>query len=418
MKQIELKPPSKTEIADVPYGTVTGRIVYAHPDAEDSGATPDTYTVTDLRIRFEPTVSMVRAGGKVYIPVPFEVAVDSEGYLLGHDDDRSLTILATVGDGIEPAGWGYTVTVNYPGWIPFTISVPKGQTVDLASVVPIDRQSGVVKVVETETVTGVKTALARATELMAQIGSLESQVRASTAKVDESLQAVKAEHVKIQQATQAGVEQVTGAVAPAVAKAKQAVSDLGESELAKLAGHVVKAEDASSSASASKEASADSAQQAQQSASQAQKSASAVEANVRKVETIAESVSWDDDVLTVAGKQSGHLRGPQGPAGRDGTMTFEELSPEQRASLKGERGEPGPQGVRGERGPAGPQGLQGAPGPAGPAGEPGKPGPTGKPGENIVNQRSSSPVKIWIGTQSQYESVYYKDASTLYLIEK
>ena len=37
--------------------------------------------------------------------------------------------------------------------------------------------------------------------------------------------------------------------------------------------------------------------------------------------------------------------GPQGPPGKDGTMTFEELTEEQKASLKGEPGEPGKSGV-------------------------------------------------------------------------
>ena len=55
-------------------------------------------------------------------------------------------------------------------------------------------------------------------------------------------------------------------------------------------------------------------------------------------------------------------RGPQGergPAGADGTMSFEDLTPEQRATLKGDKGEQGPQG---EQGPAGPKGEPGPPG--------------------------------------------------------
>ena len=43
--------------------------------------------------------------------------------------------------------------------------------------------------------------------------------------------------------------------------------------------------------------------------------------------------------------------------GADGTMTFEDLTEEQKESLKGEQGEVGP---------AGPQGMQGPIGPAGP----------------------------------------------------
>lgn len=37
-----------------------------------------------------------------------------------------------------------------------------------------------------------------------------------------------------------------------------------------------------------------------------------------------------------------------GPAGKDGTVTFEELTEEQKASLKGEPGEVGPAGPKGD----------------------------------------------------------------------
>lgn len=43
-------------------------------------------------------------------------------------------------------------------------------------------------------------------------------------------------------------------------------------------------------------------------------------------------------------------QGIQGPAGKDGTMSFEELTDEQKASLKGERGEQGPAGQDGQDG--------------------------------------------------------------------
>ena len=67
-------------------------------------------------------------------------------------------------------------------------------------------------------------------------------------------------------------------------------------------------------------------------------------------------------------------KGDTGPKGADGTMTFEDLTPEQKASLKGDTGEPGPVGPKGdtgEQGPAGPRGDTGEPGPAGPKGDTG-----------------------------------------------
>lgn len=75
--------------------------------------------------------------------------------------------------------------------------------------------------------------------------------------------------------------------------------------------------------------------------------------------------------------------------GADGTMTFEELTDEQRESLRGEKGEqgiPGPQGEkgeqgeRGERGPQGEQGIQGIQGVQGIQGIQGEKGDKGEKG--------------------------------------
>lgn len=76
-------------------------------------------------------------------------------------------------------------------------------------------------------------------------------------------------------------------------------------------------------------------------------------------------------------KPLGNIKGPQGatgpqgeqgPAGQDGrdgqdgTVSFDELTPAQKAELKGDPGEPGETGPQGPQGPQGEQGPQGAPG--------------------------------------------------------
>lgn len=53
------------------------------------------------------------------------------------------------------------------------------------------------------------------------------------------------------------------------------------------------------------------------------------------------------------------IQGIQGPPGRDGVVTFENLSQAQRNSLKGDRGEPGPRGEQGQRGADGARGADG-----------------------------------------------------------
>lgn len=77
--------------------------------------------------------------------------------------------------------------------------------------------------------------------------------------------------------------------------------------------------------------------------------------------------------------------GPEGPKGADGTMTFEDLTPEQKASLKGDKGDKGDTGAAGPKGDPGPKGDKGDPG------EIGAQGPQGLQGEPGTN--GTTPVK-------------------------
>ena len=70
-------------------------------------------------------------------------------------------------------------------------------------------------------------------------------------------------------------------------------------------------------------------------------------------------------------------QGPEGPKGADGTVSFDQLTPEQQASLKGPKGD---KGDTGPMGPQGPQGIQGIPGEQGPIGLQGPKGDTGEQG--------------------------------------
>ena len=86
--------------------------------------------------------------------------------------------------------------------------------------------------------------------------------------------------------------------------------------------------------------------------------------------------------------------GPQGEKGADGTMTFEDLTPEQKASLKGDKGDKGDTGAAGPQGEPGPKGDKGDPGPKGDKGDPGEngaQGPQGLQGEPGTN--GTTPVK-------------------------
>ena len=66
--------------------------------------------------------------------------------------------------------------------------------------------------------------------------------------------------------------------------------------------------------------------------------------------------------------------GPQGPKGKDGEVTFESLTDEQKALLRGEPGAKGEKGEKGDPGAQGEKGEKGDPGAQGEKGEKGDPG--------------------------------------------
>lgn len=95
-------------------------------------------------------------------------------------------------------------------------------------------------------------------------------------------------------------------------------------------------------------------------------------------------------------------RGEQGPKGADGVLRFEDLTSQQRETLKGAQGPVGPAGPIGPQGPTGPAGTQGIKGEA------------GEPGQNIINQNGGQPLKYWAGTKTQYDAIANKDENTIY----
>ena len=116
--------------------------------------------------------------------------------------------------------------------------------------------------------------------------------------------------------------------------------------------------------------------------------------------------------------------GPKGDPGADGTMIFEDLTVDQKESL---RGPAGPQGIQGPEGPQGIQGVQGLPGdrgetgpigPEGPQGLQGKIGPQGLQGIQGVTG-AVGPAPTWVTlTQAAYDAIVTKDPNTVYLVVK
>lgn len=133
-------------------------------------------------------------------------------------------------------------------------------------------------------------------------------------------------------------------------------------------------------------------------------------------------------------------KGDTGPKGADGKMTFEQLTPEQKQQLKGDKGDPGPKGDIGPRGATGPQGPKGEPGingmdgPRGATGPRGLQGPPGKDAvlpDDVVRRGelaayllrseykakgSGSGLSYKVVTQSEYDDLYDYNDNELILV--
>lgn len=71
------------------------------------------------------------------------------------------------------------------------------------------------------------------------------------------------------------------------------------------------------------------------------------------------------------------------------------------ASLKGEKGDTGAKGNTGAKGDKGDTGATGAAG----------------TNETIKNQKTGTNIKVWVGTQAEYNAVTPKDSATLYMVK-
>ena len=107
-----------------------------------------------------------------------------------------------------------------------------------------------------------------------------------------------------------------------------------------------------------------------------------------------------------------------------GEMSFKELTEEEKAKVKGEKGDPFTyedftqkqldelKGEKGDRGDAlkfddlTKEQLEALK------------GEKGEPGKGIVDSRTGKEIKIWSGNQEEFDSIDSKDSNTLYLIKE
>ena len=120
--------------AAVPFAKVTAWLTQAVADTGDIGTEPDMTAMVGT-VTFIPNVVRVKVPDA--LPQPMTVfpraivcALDSEGFLLGPDNERDVTLIAT-GDLIP----SYRVTFDLDGVDRFTLTLalPEGAVVDLAT---------------------------------------------------------------------------------------------------------------------------------------------------------------------------------------------------------------------------------------------------------------------------------------------
>ncbi|MCI6603022.1 MAG: collagen-like protein [Clostridiales bacterium] len=251
------------------------------------------------------------------------------------------------------------------------------------------------------------------TEIERIRSSAEENLRTATAEVTAAKEAAEKaetnanEAVKKAQTAQTAAENAEAAATDAQSGAN-AAKDAAAASATSANEAKTAAETASTAAAASEKNAGDSAKSAQENAVKAKTYTDQIEGKIATVQSeitpMIQNGKWyiggtdtgqaaqgpkGDTGKTGAKGDTGPQgpQGPQGPKGADGTMTFEDLTPEQKAGLKGDKGDPGARGEKGEKGSAftysdfTPEQLAGLKGPKGDTGPQGLKGDRGDKGE-------------------------------------
>ena len=251
------------------------------------------------------------------------------------------------------------------------------------------------------------------TEIERIRSSAEENLRTATAEVTAAKEATeKAETnankaVKKAQAAQTAAENAEAAATDAQSGANAAKEAAGASAISANEAKTA-AETASTAAAASEKNAGNSAKSAQENAAKAKTYTDQIEGKIATVQSeitpTIQNGKWyiggtdtgqaaqgpkGDPGKTGAKGDTGPQgpQGPTGPKGADGKMTFDDLTPEQKAGLKGDKGDPGARGEKGEKGAPftyndfTPEQLAGLKGPKGDTGPQGLKGDRGEKGE-------------------------------------
>ena len=161
--------------ANTPFATVMARVARVVGDGSDSDRAPD-FLPASGEIVFTPNIkfSKLEVDNKSVIVLnePVRCTIDPVlGYMIGPDGGLGVRLVASSGVNIEPQGLGYTVSFRgMETRIPdFSIFLEAGEVVDLAKLLPVDLQPGIVTTVSSKTVDAVEQALIRLNSLQENV---------------------------------------------------------------------------------------------------------------------------------------------------------------------------------------------------------------------------------------------------------
>lgn len=134
--------------SNIGYCTVVGKFISFVADGDDVDRFPDAVPLTNLTVRFKPSVSTVTdqtATPPVTILTSEIVCTtDAEGVLLGPDGLPNVLLVASDDPDLKPTGWTWNVAISSPSMrtLTFDFVAPVGGTVDLATTVPVPSSPG------------------------------------------------------------------------------------------------------------------------------------------------------------------------------------------------------------------------------------------------------------------------------------
>lgn len=164
---------------DIPSPLTSGKIVgnfnILSADSDDAGSEPDLLPVQGTAT-VALHVSPVQVLGDTYTTISVNTPINCtivDGVLTGPDGEPGVIVIASDSPGISPSPIQWDVRVNIVGAnpqpAPITVTVPTGETVDLATIVPNSYVGSVVTVVSHEDAVAAQEAAQQAQEALNEI---------------------------------------------------------------------------------------------------------------------------------------------------------------------------------------------------------------------------------------------------------